>query len=543
VAIWKPSTPRRWGLSRQAACTASCNVAVTNLQYIFVCRYLQETESSSARSGKTTSFRVRPPGPYRELLLVVSSGRTDGLFHFIESLLLFLLPLRKKGLLFLYGRLCVPVNRTTDIIDTHHDSVTAGHFGPQATYRLIRRRYYWPTMRQDVLRRVQDCEVCAREQPLRRHQGELQPLAIPDARAVDWTMDFITGFPNIDGYDAILVAVDRLTKFAVFIPTTKTVTAAGVADLVVKRLVAFFGLPRSIVTDRDTVFTATFWRHLLRIMGIEQLLSTAYHPETDGQTERVNQTLQIMLRCCSTSHTWVEDLPLIQLAYNNHTSATTGYSPYFLLTGGHPRLNLDVSVPTSIPDNLAEAATAFFQRQQEILRDARRSMALAQELYAEHANSRRHAKVFEIGDRVYLSTRNLSLEGPTRFKPRWLGPFPITAKHSAVAYTLQLPAEMRIHPTFHVSLLKAARHPPQDLVMPSVPVRSNLDTTEPVLSVLNVRTIDDVRQFLCYRERESWTDAVWVPESNYPTDSESRRRLRHYLNYRRVLDALPDSRT
>eukprot|EP00189_Rhodosorus_marinus_P008018 CAMPEP_0184754204 /NCGR_PEP_ID=MMETSP0315-20130426/44498_1 /TAXON_ID=101924 /ORGANISM="Rhodosorus marinus, Strain UTEX LB 2760" /LENGTH=184 /DNA_ID=CAMNT_0027233611 /DNA_START=24 /DNA_END=578 /DNA_ORIENTATION=- len=182
---------------------------------------------------------------------------------------------------------------THEVIDAHHNSVVAGHFGAAATYWILRRRCCWPSIRQDVHNRVQQCEVCALEQPLRRHQGELKPLPLPEERAVDWTMDFVTAFPNVQGYDAILVVVDRLTKDAVFIPTTKTVTAEGVATLIAKNVIAWFGFPRSNVTDRNEVFTATFWRHLLRLMRVQQLLSTAYHPETDGQTERVNQTLQL----------------------------------------------------------------------------------------------------------------------------------------------------------------------------------------------------------------------------------------------------------
>mmetsp|Transcript_21031 Transcript_21031/g.30578 ORF Transcript_21031/g.30578 Transcript_21031/m.30578 type:complete len:251 (-) Transcript_21031:17-769(-) len=249
-----------------------------------------------------------------------------------------------------------------------------------------------------------------------------------------------------------------------------------------------------------------------------------------------------MLRCCCTSHTWVQNLPLLQLAYNNHPSASTGYSPYFLLTGGHPRLNLDTSTPTTTIHNLADAATAFSQRQEQILVDARKSMALAQELYTEQANSRRHAKIFNVGDNVYLSTRNLSLEGPTRFQPRWLGPFPVVEKHSDVAYTLQLPDEMRIHPTFHVSLLKGAPTCPPNSPIRSIPLQSDLYSTSPILSVLGVRhAASGVRQFLCYRENESWTDATWIPEPDYPTDLQSRRRLRHYLNYRKALEALPST--
>mmetsp|Transcript_23914 Transcript_23914/g.34396 ORF Transcript_23914/g.34396 Transcript_23914/m.34396 type:complete len:277 (-) Transcript_23914:2280-3110(-) len=170
---------------------------------------------------------------------------------------------RKNGLLCMYARLCVPRERANEVIDAHHNSVVAGYFGATATYRILQRRYYWPSMRQDVHNRVRQCEVCAREQPLRRHQGELHPLPIPEHRTLDWTMDLITGFPSVNGADAILVVVDRFTKFVVLIPTTKTMTAEEVARLIVSHIISLFGFPRSFVTDRDKVFTTKSWQTVM----------------------------------------------------------------------------------------------------------------------------------------------------------------------------------------------------------------------------------------------------------------------------------------
>ena len=205
----------------------------------------------------------------------------------------------QEGLLLFRGKIYVPkdMELRRRVVELHHDTLPSGHPGRWKTYELVSRNYWWPGMSVFVEKYVTGCEVCARTK--NRNQapsGPLQPNTVPDAPWQIISCDLITQLPKSAGYDAIFVVVDRLTKQAHFLPTTSEVDAPEIAELFLNGIWKLHGTPCEVISDRGPQFTAKFLRQVFRCLGIKSALTTAYHPQADGQTERVNQELEQYLR-------------------------------------------------------------------------------------------------------------------------------------------------------------------------------------------------------------------------------------------------------
>ena len=258
---------------------------------------------------------------------------------------------KENGLLYYKDRIFVPDTRDLrlQILQDFHDSPRAGHPGRRKTIQLVQRSFAWPSMKTYIHHYVDSCQPCSRAKA-RRHKpyGELKSLPIPPFPWSAISMDFIEQLPPSKGYDAILVIVDRLTKMAAFIPTYTSITAEGLAELFTTHIFSRHGIPESIVCDRGSEFTSRFWRSLAGLLDIKMDFSTAYHPETDGQTERTNQTLEQYLRIYGTYNQddWATKLPTAEFAYNNAPHASTGLSPFFANKGYNPRSNFTLQPAT-----------------------------------------------------------------------------------------------------------------------------------------------------------------------------------------------------
>ncbi|GJP60385.1 hypothetical protein CLOP_g17596 [Closterium sp. NIES-67] len=214
----------------------------------------------------------------------------------------------------------------TLLIQESHDNPTSRHFGVDKTTKTLQRNYYWPNMADDVREYVSSSTACQiMKSSHQRAAGLLQPLDPPERPWQHITMDYMTGLPaGPSGNDAILVVVDRLTKMAHFIACQQTITAEQTTQLFIANIIRLHRLPTAIISDRDPKFTSDFWRHLWDQFGTKLQFSSAYHPQTDGQTERVNQTMEQLIRTtCTDPQTWEKSLPLLEFAYNNAPSATT----------------------------------------------------------------------------------------------------------------------------------------------------------------------------------------------------------------------------
>jgi hypothetical protein len=363
------------------------------------------------------------------------------------------------------GALVVPKDaalRTRLMRECHDAAATGGHLGREKTVAQMQRRFYWRGMTDDISSYVRTCDACQKNKPSQqRTPGELMPIASPDTAAHTWTMDLITTLPvSRRGNDAIVVWVDKLTKLRHYAACRTKISAPELAQLFMHTVVRVHGMPSVLISDRDPRFTAHFWKAFWGSMGTTLNMSTAFHPQTDGQTENANRTLETMLRASVDfdQTDWDDMLPAAELAANNAKHATTGYTPYYLHYGREARMPLDLAIAplTGVGDNPAAAeATARWRR---ALQTAKENTATAQRRQKKYADRRRRALTFKVGDRVLVATEHLTLLGEQRrtrkFTERYIGPYRVKRVVNANAYELELPAQLRIHPTINVSRLK-----------------------------------------------------------------------------------------
>lgn len=445
------------------------------------------------------------------------------------------------------------------ILYEFHDAPSAGHPGRERTKELVSRCFWWPAWSKDVEDYVANCDSCQRNKPRNtKPTGLLQPLPIPTEPWESMAMDFITKLPSTsDGYDSIAVMVDRLTKMVHLVPTTTTVTAEGVADLLCSHVIKHHGLPQSIISDRDSKFTANFWRQLMKLLGTKHRLSTAYHPQTDGQTERMNRTLEDMLRhyISPSLRDWATHLPLAEFAINNAKHASTGETPFYLNYGRHPASPLtrqfltDAGRPPARTD--VPAAQEFVARMQENLAKARTSLQAAQQRQKTLYDKGRAPHSFEVGDQVLINTTNIHARKSARkLLPKWIGPFRIQSLVGPVAAELELPPNYRMHNVFHCSLLKPYRSEgslkPLGLPFPSLDRAPAFDltSTEPLYAVEMIvghrpesatrATVDKKGAYLVKWKGYSPEHNSWEPNKNF-IDSVAQDEYWDYLARRRAL--------
>ncbi|KJZ69408.1 hypothetical protein HIM_11204 [Hirsutella minnesotensis 3608] len=303
------------------------------------------------------------------------------------------------GRLYFRERLYVPQSELrTLLIQLAHDSVESGHPGRNKLYELISRSYWWPRLSVDTKRFTRNCHGCLRNKSSRfRYQGTLKPLPIPLQRWKDLSVDFIGPIqPTARGFNAIMVVVDRLSKDRHFSPCRTDMKAHDLAMLFVRDVWKLHGLPDSIVSDRGPLFVSEFWKAVCHCLQISIALSTAYHPETDGQTENANAFLEQYLRqyVSFAQDDWDEWLPLAEFAARNVVNDSTGMSPFFSNTGYHPRMSFGPPrpMPRAAPKDLAERGSegnSFAVKMQEITDLLRTNLASAQASQEQFANANR----------------------------------------------------------------------------------------------------------------------------------------------------------
>jgi hypothetical protein len=302
-------------------------------------------------------------------------------------------------------------------------------------------------------------------------------------------MDFIVGLPRTrDGYDSIWVIVDRLTKVAHFIPVKTTYSGAQLAELYMSMIVCLHGVPKKIVSDRGTQFTSRFWKRLHESMDTKLNFSSAYHPQTDGQTERTNQVLEDMLRACALKHgrSWDKSLPYAEFSYNNSYQASLKMAPFEALYGRKCRTPLYWN-QTGESQVFGLEILQEAEKQVQIIRE---NLKTAQSRQKSYADNRRRELMFEVGDFVYLKVS--PMRGMKRFKvkgklsPRYIGPFKILERKGEVAYQLELPDRLSdVHDVFHVSQLKKClRVPEEQLTMEELNVNEDLTYSEYPVRIL-----------------------------------------------------------
>src|SRR6202000_1401986 len=403
-----------------------------------------------------------------------------------------------SGLLLYNFRVYVPDSKDLRlrILQIKHDHPTAGHQGFKKTLKLVKQEFYWPALVSFVSDFCRRCDNCHRNKSARhKPYGLLKQLPIPERPWESISADFIVELPaplasdtNLT-HNSILVIIDRLTKMAHFIPTMTTATSADLARLYVTHIFTKQGVRSDIVSDRGSTFTSQFMSSLGRLLNIKLNYSTAYHPQTDGQTERTNQQIEGYLRLYANydQNNWSDLLPIAEFAYNNAQHSATQVSPFFANYGYNPRatLHLDVTVPDPIAHDFSQDLSALHQY-------CREQIKIAQAQYQLPADRRRQpAPTLNVGDRVWLNAKHITTKRPSKkLDHKRLGPFRISKKISSHAFRLELPHGMRfLHPVFHISLLEPyhTNTIPNRVQPPPLPVEIDGHTKYEVAAILNSR--------------------------------------------------------
>lgn len=356
-------------------------------------------------------------------------------------------------------RVYVPLSLRSKLLDEVHATPIGGHPGPAKTLDLLTRHFWWPSMTQYVQDFVHGCDLCQRSKPnLQKPQGHLIPNPIPSLPWQHISADFITGLPLSSGFDAILVVCDRYSKMTHIIPTTSSTSSLGLATLYRDNVWKLHGLPLSIISDRGPQFASQLSRSLNELLSIKTSLSTAFHPQTDGQTERTNQEVEKYLQMFVNHQqtNWSSWLAIAEFSFNNATRSSTSHSPFFLNYGLHPR------TPTSPPNSSKIPALDEWLSELSSARSAAEKALKKSAEYMKTSYDKRHSPNpdYRIGEKVWLSAKNINQTRPSpKLSFKRLGPFEITKKLTPVNYELKLPPSLAIHNRFHVTLLSKYTEP------------------------------------------------------------------------------------
>jgi Reverse transcriptase (RNA-dependent DNA polymerase)/RNase H-like domain found in reverse transcriptase/Integrase zinc binding domain len=374
-------------------------------------------------------------------------------------------------LLYYRERLYVPMRHglRTAVIGRYHDELLAGHWDKRRTTELVRRTFDWPGLYRDVRRYCHECIECQKAKPARhKPRGFLRPLPVPSRPWETVTIDFITDLPpsrtyNGPAWNSILVITDKFSKMAHYVPTKRKMSVTELIEVFMREVVRLHGFPANIVSDRDRLFTAAQWKRWIYYMRMRSKMSTAYHPQTDGQTERQNQSIEAYLRIFvnDLQSDWATLLPCAEFAYNNSKHSATGYTPFELNQGWNPMTGLDAAARRTHaersrtqmnlqPQHLQEHHWLITQYAKDYLEEANRK-------YAFYYNQKRAEPLrFKNGDLVLLNGKDIAVDKPTK-KIHWkkLGPYKVLKEVSdGAAYELDIPKERSIYNVFNAALLE-----------------------------------------------------------------------------------------
>jgi len=423
----------------------------------------------------------------------------------------------RDGLVLRDGRVYVPESSAVlpDLLQLNH---TVGHEGIQKTLQRLHTDFAVEHDRRVVRDFIRTCVTCQRNKTEALHPtGLLQPLPVPSRVWADISMDFIEALPKVHGKSVLLTVVDRFSKYAHFIPLGNPYTAASVARAFFTDIVRLHSIPELIVSDHDPVLTGHFWRDLFRLAGVKLHMSSAFHPQTDSQSEVVNKIITMYLRCTTGDRPrdWVDWLPWAEFCYNSSFHYALRATPFQVVYGRPP--------PSLLPYDRGTAATedldAMLARRDEFLAKVRDRLLQAQQYARKHYNAHHRALEFAVGDWVLLrllnrSTQSLVPAARKKLGPKFAGPFQILERIGQVAYRLQLPDNACIHDVFHVGVLKPFISTPPSATPPLPPLQHGRPLLQPE------RVLRSRLQRGSWHVQVQWTglpasEATWEPVDSF----------------------------
>ena len=429
----------------------------------------------------------------------------------------------RDGLTFFKGRVYIPrvLDLRKRVVRLCHDSQAAGHPGRRGTLELVSRLYWWPGMTAFVNKYVTGCDTCQRYKTAHHPRAVLQPHDVPEGPWQTIGVDLITGLPRVGKYDAIVVYIDHYSKQVHVLPTTSDVDAEGIADIHYREIFRLHGVPAKIVSDRGPQFAARLMKTLYQKLGITHALTTAYHPQSNGQTERANQDVEQHLRLFTNSRhdDWVDHLPTAEFVLNNRLHSAHQMTPFEVIYGYRPDFTVPVGLPTNFP-----ALNTRLQGLRDAQKDAEAALRLEKRTMKDNfERGKPQPHTFTPGQRVWLSSKNITTSHPVRkLAPRQLGPYTVLERTGELTYRLDLPPSMRQHPTFHVDRLSPWSGNTVNGFSPPPPPPDHIDDIDEyeVETILDSRKYRNQYQYLVKWKGYDEGHHSWEPASNLANSPE-----------------------
>lgn len=436
------------------------------------------------------------------------------------------------GLLYYKDRLYIPNHETLrfEIIQSVHDRI---HTGTTRTIDALLREFYWQGCGKDVQKWIASCDSCQRHKARNRQVGRLRPLPVPDRRIADYAMDFFHPPSRSNGYDNILLVIDRVRKYLTLIPCSTRDTAERIGHRFLEHVVRYQGLPRSIVVDRDSKWTGRFWTALASRLNIKMQPTTARHQQANGLAESGVNIIKTALRTILGSKPvdWLEQLPMIELAYNATPHTTTGFSPFELTFGQQVSLSA-LEHPTTTTD--VPAAEELADKLKVILARARKNIEAAQDTQAKNYNKSRREQEIQKDQLVLIERDGINLKETDlspKYRSKYIGPFRVLEILENDNFRLQLPPTLKIHDCFHTSILRPYVAPtsipiPRTIQRPE-PTEANEDTmTFEVDEIIAEETRRGKKWYLIRWTGYDESENSWEPASHLKDAKEALQEFR-----------------
>jgi hypothetical protein len=396
---------------------------------------------------------------------------------------------------------------------TDYLTIALGHEGMEKTLHRLQTDFHVPGARALVWDFIRACTLCQRHKSEHLHPtGLLHPLEVPSSVWSNIALDFIKGFPRVNGKTVILTVVGQFSKYAHFVPLGHPYTTTTVAKAFFDNIVQLHDMPTSMVSDRDPVFTGHFWQELFKLFETQLHFSSAFHPQSDGQSEATNHIITMYLRCLSSDipRQWLQWLPWAEYCYNTTFQSSMCTLSFRVVYGRDPP-----SLRQFVP---GEAMLPAMQTQMaswdEFLAEIKERLEQAQHQYKKFYDTKHREVEFAVGQWVWLRLihrpiTSLDVKGRGKLGPKFYGPFKILERIGDVAYKPQLPAGARIHDVFHVGLLKKFHGEPPSALAVLPPIHHGRACLDPE-AVTQARLARGRREILVHWKGQAATEASWM---------------------------------